>query len=85
MTDDAAKLTGRDHELPEFTLRREQIVRSEKIQDEPGESEPTEATDDAEVWRDFWSIQVDFIYRHHNEPRVQLYVSKEELFPIPLK
>ena len=25
-----------------------------------------------------------FIYRHHNEPRVQLYVSKEETFIIPL-
>ena len=27
----------------------------------------------------------DFIYRHHNEPRVQLYVPKEETFLIPLK
>ena len=34
---------------------------------------------------DFWSIQGDFIYRHHNEPRVQLYVPKEETFPVPLK
>ena len=25
------------------------------------------------------------IYRHHNEPRVQLYVPKEETFPIPVK
>ena len=33
----------------------------------------------------FWSIGGDFIYRHHNEPRVQLYVPKEETFPIPLK
>ena len=33
----------------------------------------------------FWSILGDFIYRHHNEPRVQLYVPKEETFPIPLK
>ena len=40
-------------------------------------------TDDAEVRADFWSIQGDFIYRHHNEPRVQLYVPKEETFPIP--
>ena len=35
--------------------------------------------------RDFWSIQGSFICRHHNESRVQLYVSKEETFPIPLK
>ena len=27
-------------------------------------------TDDAEARADFWSIQSDFIYRHHNEPRV---------------
>ena len=27
----------------------------------------------------------DFIHRHHVEPRVQLYVPKEETFPIPLK
>ena len=29
--------------------------------------------------------QGDFNYRHHNEPRVQLYVPKEETFPVPLK
>ena len=34
---------------------------------------------------DFWSMQGDFIYRHHNEPRVQLFVPKEETFPILLK
>ena len=27
---------------------------------------------------DFWSITGDFIYRHHNEPRVQLYVPKKK-------
>ena len=26
----------------------------------------------------------DFIYRHHVEPRVLLYVPKEETFPIPV-
>ena len=40
---------------------------------------------DAEARADFWSIQGDFIYRHHNEPRVQLYVPKEEAFSNPLK
>ena len=39
----------------------------------------------AEALADFQSIRGDFIYRHHNEPRVQLYVPKEETFPIPLK
>ena len=33
----------------------------------------------------FWSIQGDFIYRHHNELQVQLYLPKEETFPVPLK
>ena len=27
----------------------------------------------------------NFIYRHHDEPRVKLYSSREESFPIPLK
>ena len=31
------------------------------------------------------SIQGDFIYRHHIEPKVQLHVPREESFPIPLK
>ena len=34
-----------------------------ELQGEPGESQPTESTDDA----DFWSIQGDLFYRHHNE------------------
>ena len=42
-------------------------------------------TDDAEARADFWSVQGDFIHRHHNETRVQLYVPKEKTFPIPLK
>ena len=33
----------------------------------------------------FWSITEDFIYRHHVEPRVKLYMPREESFPIPLK
>ena len=44
-----------------------------------------ESTDDAEARADFLSIQGDFNHRDHNEPRVQLYVSKEETFPLPLK
>ena len=57
---------------------------SGELQGEPGESQPTESTDDAEARADFWSVQGDFIHRHHNEPRVQLYVPKEETLPIPL-
>ena len=69
--------------------RREQPVGSEdvrgELQGEPEGFQPTETKDDAAARRDFWSIQGDFIYRHHVEPRVQLYVPKEESFPIPLQ
>ena len=75
--------------VAEPTPRREQTAWSEdfsrELQGESGVSQPTEPTDDAEARADFWSIQGDFIHRHHIEPRVQLYVPKEEAFPIPLK
>ena len=87
--DGTAKLSGRDYEFREPTPGRERTVRSEdfsgELHDEPGEPQPTESTDDAEARADCWSIQGDVIYRHHNEPRVQLHVPKEETFPIPLK
>ena len=78
-----------DYEFREPTPRREPTVRSEdlsgQVQGESRESQPAEPTDDAEARADFWSIHGDFICRHHNEPRVQLYVPKEETFPTPLK
>ena len=40
---------------------------------------------DGEARNDFWSISGNFINRHHVEPRVKLYVPREESFPIPLK
>ena len=40
---------------------------------------------DGEARNDLWSITGDFIYRHHVEPRVKLYMPREESFPIPLK
>ena len=52
---------------------------------ESGESQPANTKGDTEARADFWSIQGDFIYRHHIEHRVQLYVLKEETFPVPLK
>ena len=84
MADATAKLSGRDA-FRGPTLKREQLVGSEdlseELQGEPGEPEPTGSKDDAEARADSWSIEGDFIYRHHNEPRVQLYVPKEETFP----
>ena len=89
IADGIAKLSGRDYEFREPIVRREPTVRSEdlsgEIQGESGESQPAEPTDDAEVRADFWSIQGDLIYSHHNEPRFPLHVPKEETFPIPLK
>ena len=56
-----------------------------------GESEgslpqPHDSLPDAgEAINDFWSMSGSFIYRHHVEPRVELYSPREESFPIPLK
>ena len=86
--DGTAKLAGRDCEFREPSLRQEFIVRSEdlsgEIQGESGESQHIGPTDDAEARADVWLVQGDFVC-HHTEPRVQLYVPKEETFPVPLK
>ena len=67
----------------------EQPVRSEdlsgELQSVPEGFEPTDTKEDAEAGKDFWSIQVDFIDRHHIDPRVQLCAPKEETFTISLK
>ena len=65
-------------------LSRSEDLR-EELQGNSERSEPTETKDDAEAKKDFWSIGGDFIYLPEIEPRVQLYVPKEETFPIPLK
>ena len=72
---------GRDYDFREPTPRREQTARSEDFNRELPESQPRETTDDADARANFCSIQGDFIHRHHNEPRVQLNVPKEETFP----
>ena len=56
---------------------------SEELQRNSDEPQPAQTKEDAEERNDFWSIEGDFIYRHHNEPRVHLHVPKEETFPIP--
>ena len=72
-----------------MNIRDNVPVRSEdlsgKLEGEPEESQPTESKDYADARADFWTILGDFIYRHHNEPRVQLHVPKEENFTISLK
>ena len=89
MVDGSAKLSGRDYKFQEPTVQRESTVRSKNLSGESHgdrkEFQPEETKDDEEIPKDFWSIQGDFIYRHHIEPRVQLYVPREESFPMPLK
>ena len=47
---------------------------------------PQDSLPDAgEAIDDLWSMSGNFIYRHHVEPRVKLYSSREESFPIPRK
>ena len=41
--------------------------------------------DDEEAESDYWTVIGDFIYRHHVEPRVKLYMPREEAFPFPRK
>ena len=56
-----------------------------------GESEgcllpPQDSFPDAgQAMHDFWSMSGSFIYRHHVEPRVELYSPREESFLVPLK
>ena len=89
VADRSAKLSERDYEFQEPTLRQEFTVRRENLGGEShGDREEfqlEETKDDEEVHNDFWCIQGDYIYLHQIEPRVQLYVPTEDLFPIPLK
>ena len=89
VADASAKLTEKDHEFQEPTLRRESTVRREslsgKSRGDMEEFQPVESKDDTETRNNFWSIQRDFIYRHHVEPRVHLYVPREESIRISLK
>ena len=56
-------------------------------ENQTGSSPPFQhsSPDDGEARNDFWSIAGNYIYRHHVEPRVKLYVPREELFHIPLQ
>ena len=91
IADGTAKLSGRDQGVRESTLTRDQPARSEDLREDlqgnSATSQPLDGKikDDVEAQNDFWSIEGDFIYRHHLAPRVQLHVTKEETFPIPLK
>ena len=91
VADERIKFVGGDRELRTSTLIRDHSIRRKGQRDFLGKSAgslslPQDSLPDAgEARNDFWSISGIFIYRHHVEPRVKFYLSREESFPIPLK
>ena len=84
------KLFERDRGIRRSTSTRDQPVRSEELSGDLRVSSDTpratdEITDDGEARNDFRSIEGNYVYRHHVEPRIHLYVPKEDTFPVPLK
>ena len=74
------KLSGGDQRTS-TSIREAKNVRGESYGSEPFDS----LSDDGEARDDFWSISGNYIFRHHVEPRVKLYVPKEESLPTPLR
>ena len=94
VADGTVENPGRDRRLKPSTSIRDRPEQGEEPEILRGESDglsspillQDESTlDDAEAKNDFWTITGDSIYRHHVEPRVKLYMPKEESFPIPLR
>ena len=91
IADGRIKTPGGDQELKTSTLIRPRPNRGEAHIDFRGESEgsfpqPHDSLPVAgEAINDFWSKSGNFIYRHHVEPRVELYSPREESCPVPLK
>ena len=89
--DGRSKTLGGDQDLRTSTLVRHRPFQGKSNIDFLGESEgslpqPQDSFPDAgEDVHDFWSMSGNFIYRHHVEPRVKLYLSREESCPIPMK
>ena len=88
---DESKHLGGDQDLRTSTLMRHRPIQGESNIDFLGESEgsfpqPHDSLPVAgEAVNDFGSMSGSFIFRHHVEPRVELYSPREESFPIPLK
>ena len=92
IADGAVKLSGGDQVLRTSTLIRDRPDRGEEQGNLQGESDGSSSTPlqdsslyDGEARNDFCTISGNYIYRHHVELRVQLYVPREASFPIPLK
>ena len=91
IADGTVKLSGGDQRLRTSTLIQERPDRGREQGNLQGQSDGSSSTPlqnsswyDGEARNDFWSTPGNFIYRHHVEPRVKLYVPTEESFPIPL-
>ena len=94
VADGTIQIFGRGQRLRTSTLTRDRPERGEEQEILQGKSDelhsPTQLQHDStrdveEAKSDFWTITGEFIYRHHVEPRVKLYMLKEETFPIPMK
>ena len=94
VADGTVKIFGRQQRQRTSTFTRDRPERREEQEIVQGKSNelhsPTSlqedsTRDDEEAKSDFWTITREFIHRHHVEPRVKLYVPREESFPFPLK
>ena len=87
VADGTVEIFGGEQRLKTSTLTRERPERGEEQEILQGKSDelhsPTPFQDDStrgddEAKYDFWTITGDFIYRPNVEPRVKLYMPKEE-------
>ena len=94
IADGTVKTPGGDQRLRPSTSIRDRPERGEEQEILRGESDELSSPnplqddttrDDAKAKSDFWTITGEFICRHHVEPRVKLYVPRDESFPLPLK
>ena len=91
IADGRIKTLGGDQELRTSTLIRPRPIQGEGHVDFLGESEGSlpqrqdSLPDASEALNDFWSMSGSFICRHHVEPRVKLFLPREESLSIPLK
>ena len=94
VADGTVKTAGGDRSLRPSTLIRDLPERGEEQEilrresgglSSPNPLQADSTRDDAAAKNDFWSITGDFIYRHHVEPRIKLYMPREESFHIPLR
>ena len=90
VADGSFEVAGWDQEFRKSASRQEHPARGEEHNDVPqGESDGSQLsdhqTDYIEARNDLWSISRNYIYRHHDQPRVKLYVPNEGSFPTPRK